>query len=178
MIVEYEDISIVPISDAYIESYYRCLQGVANERKYLGFVQPDSLESTREEVIKNIHQNIPRYIAVKDDTVVGWCEVLPNKGEGFRHSGKINAMGVSKTFRGHGIGKKLMKGTLSAAEGVGLERVELLVYASNINAIRFYEKIGFVLEGTKRKARKLDGVYDDVHIMAIFLNSKSQIVES
>jgi len=68
------------------------------------------------------------------------------------------------------LGKKLMTATLQAAEKFGMERVELLVYASNVDAIGFYEKNGFVCEGTKKKARKLDGEYDDVNIMAIFLN--------
>jgi ribosomal protein S18 acetylase RimI-like enzyme len=83
-------------------------------------------------------------------------------------------MGISSAFRGQGIGERLMIATLSAAEQCGMERVELLVYASNVNAIGFYQKIGFVCEGTKKRARKLDGEYDDVHIMAIFLNPDVQ----
>ena len=168
--IEDETISIEPISEKYITSFYKCLESVAGERKYLGYVKPPSLEETRENVLKHIKRNTPRYIAVKDNTVVGWCEVLPNKGEGFTHSGKIDTMGVLSAYRGHGIGKNLMNATLHAAEQIGIERVELLVYASNKNAISFYEKAGFVCEGTKRKARKLDGEYDDVHVMAIFLN--------
>ena len=69
-----------------------------------------------------------------------------------------------------------MSTTLSAAEQYGLERIELLVYATNANAISFYEKNGFVCEGTKKRARKLDGVYEDVKIMAIFLKPASPIV--
>ena len=30
--------------------------------------------------------------------------------------------------------------------------------------------MGFVVEGTKKRARKLDGEYDDDLIMALFLN--------
>ena len=165
-----ETISVVPISEAYIESFHKCLETVASERKYLGYINAPSLEDTRENILTHIQKGTPRYIALKDDKVVGWCEVLPNQGEGFKHSGKINTMGVSAAYRGQGIGKKLMTATLSAAEEYGMERVELLVYASNQNAIDFYQKIGFVCEGTKKRARKLDGEYDDVHIMAIFLN--------
>jgi len=173
---EYEDISVIPISEKYIDSLYRCIVSVANERKYLGYVEPPSLESTRENVIEDIQSNTPRYIATTGDTVVGWCEVLPNTRQGFRHCGRLESMGVSAVYRGNGIGKNLMAATLSAAERYGLERVELLVYASNVNAILFYERLGFVCEGTKKRARKLDGVYDDVNIMAIFLNPVSPIV--
>jgi ribosomal protein S18 acetylase RimI-like enzyme len=164
------DVRIIPISKEYIESFHKCIKTVANERKYLGYVEPPSLESIRDTVSSNIQSKIPQYIAVIDDVVVGWCEVLLNKGEGFTHSGKIDTMGVLQGYRGQGIGKKLMCATLSASEKFGIERVELLVYASNVNAISFYRKTGFVYEGTKRRARKLDGKYDDVQIMAIFLN--------
>ena len=162
-------VQVLPISPEYIESFHRCLEKIASERKYLGYVTAPSLESTRDTVLSNIQRSIPHFIAVIDDEVIGWCEVLPNKGEGFTHSGKIDTMGVSSAYRGQGIGKRLMDVTLSAAEKWGIERVELLVYASNVNAINFYEKTGFNVEGIKKKARKLDGIYDDVHIMAMFL---------
>lgn len=58
---------------------------------------------------------------------------------------------------------------LQKAKGMGLERVELEVFASNAPAIALYEKMGFVTEGVKKRARKLDGLYDDVVQMALFL---------
>ncbi|TRO51469.1 GNAT family N-acetyltransferase [Candidatus Bathyarchaeota archaeon] len=169
------DIQIIPISARHIESFHQCLESVAGERKYLGYVKAPSLESTRETILSNIQRNFPQYVAVVDDKVIGWCEVQQNNGEGFRHSGKLDTMGILSDYRGQGIGKMLIDATLLAAERFGLERVELLVYASNVNAISFYEKTGFACEGTKRKARKLDGEYDDVLIMAIFLNPKIPI---
>ncbi len=63
-----------------------------------------------------------------------------------------------------------MESTILAAKEFGIERVELLVYKSNTPAIRFYEKAGFVHEGLKKKARKLDGKYDDVLLMALFIS--------
>ena len=48
-----------------------------------------------------------------------------------------------------------------------MERVELEVLASNLPAISVYEKLGFQRKGVKRRARKLDGVYDDNVIMAL-----------
>ena len=54
---------------------------------------------------------------------------------------------------------------------MGLERVELEVFASNRVARQLYEQYGFSVEGTLRRARKLDGEYDDVIIMALFPTS-------
>ena len=64
-----------------------------------------------------------------------------------------------------------MTETLSAARHLGIERVELEVFASNTGAINLYRQLGFVVEGTKKRARKLDGEYDDDVLMALFLNS-------
>ena len=47
-----------------------------------------------------------------------------------------------------------------------MTRVELEVFASNARAIRLFERAGFVREGTKRRARFLDGREDDVVCMA------------
>ena len=78
-------------------------------------------------------------------------------------------MGVMHGFRGQGYGTRLMEATILAAKEYGIERVELEVYASNVPAIRLYEKRGFVHEGVKKNARKLDGQYDDVLLMALFI---------
>jgi RimJ/RimL family protein N-acetyltransferase len=48
-----------------------------------------------------------------------------------------------------------------------MERIELDVFASNKAAIALYLKLGFVTEGVKRRARKLDGEYDDNVFMAL-----------
>lgn len=78
-------------------------------------------------------------------------------------------MGVLPAYRGAGLGRRLLADTLDAARAIGIERVELEVFASNTAAIALYRRMGFAVEGTKRRARKLDGEYDDDVIMALFL---------
>ena len=41
------------------------------------------------------------------------------------------------------------------------------MFASNAHALALYEKLGFAREGVRKRARKLDGEYDDVVIMAL-----------
>ena len=55
-----------------------------------------------------------------------------------------------------------------------MEKLELQVYASNVAARRLYERFGFVVEGTRVRARKLDGKYDDVILMGLFLTANSE----
>ena len=81
-------------------------------------------------------------------------------------------MGVQKDYRGQGIGERLALAALQRAREVGLERVELDVYASNGPAIRLYEKLGFVTEGIHRRARKLNGQVDDLISMALLFGDQ------
>jgi RimJ/RimL family protein N-acetyltransferase len=43
------------------------------------------------------------------------------------------------------------------------------VYAKNTGAVALYRKVGFAIEGTKVRGKKLDGEYDDVHLMGLLL---------
>ncbi len=162
------DIRIIPISNEHVEGFHRCLDSVARERRYLGLVKAPPIESTREFVLSNIRDKVPQVVAVEGGTVIGWCDIVPNRGEGFTHCGKLG-MGVLQGYRGKGIGTRLMEETILAAKEFGLERVELEVYASNVPAVSLYEKRGFVHEGEKKRARKLDGKCDDVLLMALFI---------
>ena len=161
-------VKIVPISERHIEGYNRCLDSVARERQYIGFIVGPSLESSREYVLSNIRDGVPQFVALDGDEVVGWCDISPGKREGFTHCGTLG-MGLIRGYRRQGIGTRLMERTMEAAKERGMERIQLEVYASNEPATSLYEKRGFVHEGVKRRARKLDGVYDDILIMALFI---------
>ncbi|NRD79859.1 GNAT family N-acetyltransferase [Bacillus sp. BRMEA1] len=63
----------------------------------------------------------------------------------------IRSIGVSKTCRGQGIGKILIKKAFEYCKEIHAESVELNVLEFNENAIRFYEKLGF-----KTKSRQLE----------------------
>jgi RimJ/RimL family protein N-acetyltransferase len=162
------DIQITRIAEEYIEGYHRCLDSVARERRYLAFVQAPPLESTREFVLSIIASDQTQFVALKDEDVVGWCDISLMRREGFTHCGRLG-MGVHKDYRRRGIGKRLIERTIARAKEKGLERIELEVFASNRPAIRFYERVGFVMEGVKRKARKIDGAYDDLIGMALLV---------
>ncbi len=159
---------IVPTSEEHIEGIHKCLDSVARERRYLAFIEAPPLDSTRRFVLAHIEKDAPHFVALLGEDVIGWCDVSPMTWAGFAHCGRLG-MGVRKNFRGQGIGTQLLAQTLQKSREKGLERIELEVYGSNESAIRFYERAGFVVEGVKKKARKLDGAYDDLVQMAMFL---------
>jgi len=145
---------------------------VARERKYLARVQAPPLEAVRQFALKSIESTAIRLVALSQEEnqvrVVGWCDISPMEREGFTHRGRLG-MGVHKDFRKRSIGTRLINEAIGRAREIGLERVELEVFGSNTPAIKLYEKTGFVVEGVKKKARKLDGIYDDMIEMALFI---------
>ncbi len=144
------------------ESFRRCLDAVARERRWLAFLEAPPLE----EVAAFLRQNAPiQFVAVRGDEVVGWCDVTPNRFEGYRHSGVLG-MGLLAGFRGGGLGRRLLRETIDAAGAGGISRIELAVLASNASAVALYERFGFVHEGRRRAARILDGRREDILCMA------------
>jgi ribosomal protein S18 acetylase RimI-like enzyme len=143
------------------------IDSVARERRYLAATAGFSEEST-ESFIKFVRASKGVHlVAIVDEAIVGWCDITPLSFEGMTHVGRLG-MGVKAGFRGLGIGKALLKAILNRAFAQGLERVELEVFRSNESAVRLYEAHGFLQEGVKVNARKLDGKTDDVLLFARF----------
>jgi RimJ/RimL family protein N-acetyltransferase len=70
--------------------------------------------------------------------------------------------------RGRGLGTDMLHALLGFGFGMlRLERIWLDVYDINPGARRVYERVGFVHEGTLRRAVFREGRYLDVHRMAI-----------
>ena len=146
------------------------VDSVARERRYLAGTSGFSEGSTASFIASLKATKGVVLVALVDDTVVGWCDITPASFEGMTHIGRLG-MGVKAGFRGQGIGKALLKAALERAFRQGLERVELEVFRSNRPAVHLYEAHGFLREGVKVGARKLDGVVDDILLFAAFPNA-------
>jgi RimJ/RimL family protein N-acetyltransferase len=162
-----ENIRIVPTDVRFVPSFHRCLDHVAHERRHLAFLEAPPLDGLTAFVNAVIAGAGVQVLAVdRTDTVVGWCDIVRNFREGFRHSGQLG-MGLLAELRGRGVGRRLASDAIDRAWHGGMERIELEVFATNAPAIRLYEKLGFATEGLKRRARMLDGRTDDVLLMAL-----------
>ena len=70
--------------------------------------------------------------------------------------------------RGRGYGTDALIALVTFGfDQLRLERIELEVYAFNERARGVYERVGFVHEGTRRRALFRDGAFHDVHGMAV-----------
>jgi ribosomal protein S18 acetylase RimI-like enzyme len=123
-----------------------------------------------EQIIKTDTEN-PRnlfLVAVVQDRIVGFsrCEGIYLK----RFSHKVEfGVGVLKDFWGFGIGKNLLKESVSWADSNGIKKMTLNVLETNDKAIKLYKKLGFEIEGLLKNDKLLaDGQYYNTIIMARF----------
>jgi ribosomal protein S18 acetylase RimI-like enzyme len=147
-------------------SFCDAVASVSRERLYLLNFDGFSIEDTAEFVRSNREKGLPHFIAIDGDKVVGWCDLRNQDFPIFKHTGTVG-MGIIKEYRGQGIGEKLLKTTIDAAQKMGLKRIELNVRETNTVAIALYKKIGFKIEGVLENAIYLDGAYVNNLAMAV-----------
>ena len=160
-------VRFVPTTEQYIDGVCQCIDVVARERKFLARTQGPPIETARAFARAMMAgAGVQILVIDADENVVGWCDIIINATEGFRHSGQLG-MGLLPAARGQGLGRKLAQAAIERAFDLGLERIELEVFASNESATALYRELGFTVEGVKERARKIDGTYDDIIAMAL-----------
>lgn len=107
-------------------------------------------------------------VALYDERVVG---VLTLTRESFRKNRHVAFLGIAirKEFRHQGIGTALMETSFGWAREMGIEKICLEVFSTNVNAIELYKKLGFQIEGIRKRQFKIEGEYVDDVLMAKFL---------
>jgi RimJ/RimL family protein N-acetyltransferase len=159
-------IDIIPIREYLIDSFHAALDVVCRERAYLAFLEAPPIEATREFVRDNIAKGHPQLVAVDEGNVVGWCDITPMQRPTMRHCGVLG-IALVRAWRGRGLGERLIRQTLDAARAFGFPRVELTVRHDNTRAQALYRNGGFEVEGRKRRAILVDGVFYDSVVMAL-----------
>ena len=127
-----------------------------------------------EEFIAGLGANSHQFAAVFPESggekVIGMVGLNVSASPRMRHSAGLGIM-VHRDYQHQGVGAALMKTALDLADNwLMLVRVELGVYVDNERAICLYKKMGFEIEGTKRKSAIRNGAYVDELIMARIRN--------
>ena len=158
---------IVPIAEEHIPGFRAAVDVVARETKYLAFLEAPPLEDVTRFVRDNMERGYPQFVVLSAGTVVGWCDVIPNRTRViYSHCGSLG-IGLLPEFRGEGIGRQLMQRAIEAAFAFGLTRIELTVRERNANAIALYKSLGFEVEGLHRNAVCIGGQYENLYSMAL-----------
>lgn len=116
--------------------------------------------------LKETAPGLYRYVADVDGRVVGIATLHQSQNPRHHHAADLGMM-VHPAYWGCGIGSQLMDALVKLADDwLQLNRIELEVNTDNPPAIRLYEKVGFIIEGTHKLHVYGDGRMADSHFMA------------
>lgn len=104
-------------------------------------------------------------VATLDEKVVGYIILKGETAPRIKHRGTI-VIGVHEAARGKGVGQALFAFIHELADSRGLHRLELTVMAHNEAALHVYQKMGYVIEGTRKHSLVVDGEYIDEFALA------------
>ncbi|WP_052702746.1 GNAT family N-acetyltransferase [Paenibacillus beijingensis] len=95
--------------------------------------------------------------------MIGYVMAVGGSARRIRHSAYLVA-GIRQAYTGQGIGRRLFE-ALERWRPDTVTRFELTVMVHNKRAIALYRKMGFVIEGIKKNAMIVDGVYTDEYLL-------------
>jgi len=130
--------------------------------RYLGF-DPMPREHFGK-VFEPLFESAGFYVFEDDGVVQGFYKVQRHLGRAI-HVAYLGTLAVAPEVRGSGLAQRMMQEAIDKLAASGIRRVELTVEADNPRAIAFYERFGFVHEGTQRAAYKRssdDGFVDEL----------------
>ena len=157
---------IEALAERHFDALRQALDAVAREKRYLALTEAPPRDEAFAFYRHSVENDLVHFVALLDEQVVGWCDVLPVFGQARQHVGALG-IGVLPQARHLGLGTRLVQAAIAKAWAKGYTRIELTVRADNHSARALYERLGFVHEGTRQRAFRIEGVYHDSLAMAL-----------
>jgi RimJ/RimL family protein N-acetyltransferase len=138
-------------------------------------IEPDEFNLTEEQERQWIQDHLDGpgtlvILAEVPDEVIGCLSFENGLRRRVSHRGNFG-VSVRQAWRGQGIGTAMLKALIGWAEAKPLiEKIALSVFATNVDAIRLYQRLGFVAEGRQPREFKIGpGEYADNVLMSRFV---------
>ena len=116
--------------------------------------------------IKEIERGeLTSLLAVRGDSVLGCGALVRNPLSWSAHVGEIRVV-VSRSVRGHGVGRALSQEVFALALSLGLEKLSAQMTVDQVGAIAIFEGLGFRGEALLRNhVRDRDGALHDIVVL-------------
>jgi len=165
-------VSIRPARPADASSFRRLYEVLAAEGRY---IRTEHVSGTVLDVRRRFRRSWTSrqasLVAATGGEVVGSLDIQREGHPTTRHVATFGMM-VAPGWRRRGIGAALVAEAIRWAREVGVEKLELSVYPSNVGAIGLYRRFGFVEEGRQRMhSRKAAGHQDEI-LMGMWLGDE------
>ncbi len=143
-----------------------------NEREQVIFNSPykpvhqDCHEKWRQKIVESNDTAIFGIRRLDDGSLVGTCQL--HGIHPVHRSAELQIRIGETNERGQGFGFEAVSLLLRFAfDDLNLQRVYLHVFKDNLRAVKLYEKTGFKIEGTLRRAAFIGGAHKDILIMGL-----------
>lgn len=103
---------------------------------------------------------------LENGKVVGHLSVEAYRNNRKSHVATVG-IGVLESYSSQGIANQLLIELINHAKKHGLRRIEGHIAQSNYKSIALAKKFGFMTEGIKRNAIKINDTYEDEHLMVL-----------
>lgn len=117
-------------------------------------------------------KNMPNYrfaVAEVNGKIVGSSDAFYHTRRRYRHAGEV-AIAIEQAHWGLGLGRAMLEEEIDWLRANGVTKVNLSVDTQNLRAISLYQRLGFVVEGLRRRDRRMaDGSYRDAYWMGLCL---------
>lgn len=170
-----EDPVIRPLMWSDVKRFIALRHEIEEEARHLG---PDKGERKSKEtdlytLLRMVahRRRMFTFVALDGNALVGYMSIILAKFKKFSGNAYIT-LSVRASHRGRGIGTRLLEAAEAFGRERGIRRLELEVFAKNENAVRLYERRGYEIEGRRKKAVEDGGEFDDVLLMAKFIDSQ------
>ncbi|AAK79384.1 RimJ/RimL family protein N-acetyltransferase [Clostridium acetobutylicum] len=150
------------------------LKKIAEESNFLTFGKGEVKKSVLEEreFIENAIKNKTSLfiVAESEGKIIGNLNFSTGENSRVRHTGEFG-VSVLKEYWGLGVGRKLIMNLIAWSKKNHIVRkINLRVRTDNYRAIKLYESLGFVNEGTIKRDFLIDGEFYDSFSMGLCID--------
>jgi L-amino acid N-acyltransferase YncA len=106
-----------------------------------------------------------RFVALREDEVLGWAAVSPVSDRCVYGGVVENSIYVAEAARGQGIGQRLLEDLIASTEAAGIWTIQTGIFPENEGSIRLHGRVGFEVVGRRKRLGKLNGQWRDVLLL-------------
>ncbi|MGA9288344.1 MAG: GNAT family N-acetyltransferase [Anaerobacillus sp.] len=154
------------------EAFVQVITEVENQAQFMLFeagersLTVDEQRRRIEKLEKDRHSRI--IVAEESRKLIGYLIALGGQAKRNQHAVYL-VVGITKEYRGQGIGSKLFEEVERWAKNHAIHRLELTVVTRNEAGLALYRKAGFEVEGVKRHSLLIEDEFLDEYYMSKLL---------
>lgn len=156
---------------AFTEADYPQIQAIYQQGIDFGFATCQTEFSTWAEWDASVLP-VCRFIAEKDDQIVGWAALSPiNAQKIYAGVAEVNIY-ITQKARGMGIGHELMQHLVASSELEGFWTLQAVIFPDYQPSVALMRRNGFHALGIRKRLAQVNGDWRDV----VFMERRSRVV--